>query len=524
MLLESLQSGKQIYHFPQQGDTENLAKYIYSFISNYKATIKKNNQILSSSSDKDDDVEFRDQGFTRPVVLVLAPFRNSAFELVNSLIETSSIKTIQSRKRFLAEFGPGEQEQRQEQDLLTEDDSTSCEKRASLGSYKKPPDGETVHSDSDMTASVSESDSDLISESTAPIKRKLPESPFKGNVDDHFRLGIRIGSRSISLYEKFYGSDLIIASPLSLRILIGSKGDTSMKHDHDFLSSLRLLIILEADVINMQNWDHLLHVHEHINLIPTKSYACDFSRIHPLLLDGKGKEALQTLISTKYATPEINSFWRALPKEKIGSTITASPSINTSMPPKWTAGCKLAINFFLKRSEDSVNTISYFDSEVLSAIAKMKGNPHPQRICIYVPSYLDYVQIKAKLQERGDIAFKAVSDYSSDGEIIGARSSFFNRHTRVLLLSERLLYFKRLLFRGIEQLIFFGPPTDPSLYDHLVHYCMPIDNGGTNCQVPTVSMYVNMSEDALALERLVGPEPIAAHYGPSALNRMLVER
>ena len=52
------------------------------------------------------------------------------------------------------------------------------------------------------------------------------------------RLGIRLTRRSIKLYTEFYTSDIIVASPLGLRRMIGVEGD--VKREYDFLSSIEV--------------------------------------------------------------------------------------------------------------------------------------------------------------------------------------------------------------------------------------------------------------------------------------------
>ena len=47
---------------------------------------------------------------------------------------------------------------------------------------------------------------------------------FKGNIDDNFRTGIRVLKKSINLFESFYTSDILIASPLGLRLAIEKDG------------------------------------------------------------------------------------------------------------------------------------------------------------------------------------------------------------------------------------------------------------------------------------------------------------
>ncbi|CAG8515514.1 9934_t:CDS:10 [Acaulospora colombiana] len=226
--------------------------------------------------------ELRDQGFTRPKVLILLPFRNSALDLVETLIKLSGAEQQENRRRF-------------------------------FDSYGISPDQEKID----------------------PNKPADFLATFRGNIDDMFRIGIKFTRKSMKLYAKFYNADIIIASPLGLRMIIGNEGDK--KRDFDFLSSIELLIIDQADTFLMQNWDHLEHIFNHLNLIPKSSHDCDFSRVKSWYLDERAKYFRQTIIISDYLTPEINTLFNKqmmniagklkIKKEYEGSIVNVIPEV-----------------------------------------------------------------------------------------------------------------------------------------------------------------------------------------------------
>ena len=47
---------------------------------------------------------------------------------------------------------------------------------------------------------------------------------FAGNTDDCFKLGVALRGKGVRLFADFYSADVIVASPLGLRTVIGAEG------------------------------------------------------------------------------------------------------------------------------------------------------------------------------------------------------------------------------------------------------------------------------------------------------------
>jgi len=176
-----------------QNSKELMKLYILHALNHILKTrdrVIQNNAKLSTPSQTTQlDIEFKDQGFTRPKVLLLLPFRNCALEAVRLLVSLApklEQDRIANKKRFFQEFSEEPTEPNPE----------------------KPRDFTEM---------------------------------FYGNTDDCFRVGISFTRKTVKLYSDFYSSDIIIASPLGLRMAMGAPSEKF--HDHDFLSSIELVIV-----------------------------------------------------------------------------------------------------------------------------------------------------------------------------------------------------------------------------------------------------------------------------------------
>lgn len=140
-----------------------------------RARVLKNNDALARAAAdptaKAPERNTQDQGFTRPKVLVLLPFRNSALEWIDLLTSLSSAESVENQGRFHTEY--------------------------SL------PEGAT----------------DKLAENPEQYAEDHVAT-FKGNIDDSFRVGLKVTRKTIKLYSEFYSADVIVASPLGLRTSI----------------------------------------------------------------------------------------------------------------------------------------------------------------------------------------------------------------------------------------------------------------------------------------------------------------
>ncbi|KAI1105082.1 DUF1253-domain-containing protein [Jackrogersella minutella] len=418
----------------------------------------KNNARLSKEGENS-DFEPRDQGFTRPKVLMLLPTRNSAVKMVNTICSVCEPDQQENRKRF---------------------DESYLDKEAKFSS-DRPEDF-----------------------------REL----FEGNDDDMFRIGIKFTRKTIKYFAQFYNSDILIASPLGLRMAIGSEEDKKQKKvDFDFLSSIEVVIVDQADALLMQNWEHVEYVFEHLNRQPREAHDCDFSRVREWYLDKQAENFRQTLILSAFNTPELSELQRRHSNNWAGRVRVQPAAFGGAIEEL--GGLVRAKQTFSRFEAESVAAdpdarFEYFASAVVPALTK-RGKDLAGTL-VFVPSYLDFVRVRnyfATNPACAGLTFGTVSEYADVSEASRARSHFLNGRHQVLLYSERAHHFRRYAMRGVRRVVMYGLPDNPIFYKEIAGGYLSRSEQDLKLEPGQGSVRVLFSKyDLLKLERVVGSKRV----------------
>lgn len=416
----------------------------------------KNNAKLAAAAD-DADAEYRDQGFTRPKILFLLETKQACVRALDSITKLHDFEQQENKKRFLDSFS-------QPEDKFSDD---------------KPADF-----------------------------REL----FEGNDENEFRIGVKLTRKTLKLYSTFYNSDIIFASTLGLRRAIES-GDPKKK-DSDFLSSIEMVIMEQADATLMQNWEHAEYVFEHLNLQPRDAHGCDFSRVRSWYLDGHAPYMRQTIVLSAYLTPKINTLYNKHMRNAAGR-LKYTHDYTSGLIEAFSYGIKQTFLRFESPSHltDPDARFKYFNTTVLPSISRLPKTPEGgPGVLVFIPSYLDFVRVRNSLVD-SDFSYASISEYTDATDVRKARSHFMNGKHSLLLYTGRAHHFHRYNLRGVRRVVFYGLPENPIFYEEILGFVgKTLERGEIGRAEATVRVCFSKWE-RLELERIVGSKRVGRMIG-----------
>jgi U3 small nucleolar RNA-associated protein 25 len=458
-----------------------ITLHILNHILTSRGRVQRNNKRAKemedgeADDDEEGDVSLRDQGYTRPTVLVLLPTRGVCHSFVKTMLSLlGDAATIEHMDRFETEYGPVDLQENEE-----ELDSVRRHRKMVLQSKGKEWNGlfgDEANSDDDFKIGVSFS----------PKTVKETDNGKKSGV------GVR-------LYTDFYKSDMIVASPLAVKMATDGS-DENAETDIDYLTSIEVCLIGSSDVLMMQNWDHVNATLNCLNQQPTKNNNTDFSRVREYLLAGQSKYWRQLIVCSKFTDPSILSTFKRNAASvagilKLGRRVPVNEAslVNVMVATKQVFQRVPCKSFATQGAE----RLEYFVSHLLPEIQRTKQ----KHTMIYVPSYFEFISLR-NLFLKKELDFVSVTEYARPTEVTRGRTRFLQGRKPIMLYTGRAHFFSRHTMKGARRLIFFGLPEHAEFYSDVVNMLnlgIPDELHGTSHCLALFTRY-----EAHALERICG--------------------
>ena len=449
-------------------------------------------------ADGADEERWRDQGYTRPKVLIMLPTRGTALAFVQRMISLMGESAhIDHLDRFQADFSAGvgnEDEDDDEDDNNDNEEGNLAQRRRRTVLEQKGADwnelfGENVNDDDDFKLGISMTPN-------AARRTKRREKSGKGKDSS--------GGISVKFFSEFYRSDIILASPLALKM--ATSGGEEKDYDVDFLSSIEVCLVLHADVLLMQNWDHVTSCLNELNQQPTKTNETDFSRVRNYLLAGQAAYWKQLVFASRLADPFIMSTFKRHAKS-VGGRL----KLRRKVPADEATVCDVLtrVRQVFQRVPCSIQTqgddrLKYFSEKVLPQIVRLRQ----KHTLVYVPSYFDFIAIRNLLMKADTTTsnFVSVTEYSRVSEVSRGRARFNQGRKAIMLYTGRAHFFLRHGIKGARHLILFGLPEHAEFYPELMNMLMegPSGESEVDVEAPSSCLALFTKYDAHALERIVG--------------------
>ncbi|KAK1939847.1 hypothetical protein X943_003912 [Babesia divergens] len=274
---------------------------------------------------------------------------------------------------------------------------------------------------------------------------------FSGNQDDAFKMGLRYQGGMLHLYTPFYTSDIIVASPLGLNIML-------QEDDYDFLSSIEVLLIDRLDVVKFQNWRFLLDVVEKTNLPLKKWRDADINRLRVSTIDGQIKMYRQTVAVSCTNHCVFNAFFRRFENRRGFIKLACMPTTDFVLLGSQLKLQQLFINVAASSVKDADGELmKYFVKNMLSSIHGIGG------VLIVLGDYTHFLRMHNELRA-ANFEYLPCHESCTNKQMLFARQQFQAGNAPVIVTTSRMLFFKRYIIKGTSRVFFVIPPEYPEIY------------------------------------------------------------
>jgi U3 small nucleolar RNA-associated protein 25 len=369
--------------------------------------------LITKELDQEEE-HLKDQGFVRPRLLILTPLRSSAKAIVEMMIQVLGENTsVSGLEKFQNEYSD------------PENDELLAEQNLNPGRDRKPDDW---------------------------------KAHFHGNIDDDFKIGIQVnpghgkGSGKAKgvyfrLFSDFYLSDIIVASPIGLKLILENSNTSykANKNNFDILTSIEQVIIHQGDVLLMQNFEHLNDIFQnYLNVFPKENHdITDYSRIRPYFLNGLSRFYRQLMVTSSFNTPDFQSFFRENATSRSGYYRIKKNwdlgIISHVIVPNVKQIFQLIPGSNSSASLDDAEELkfNYFKENILTKMNSLKQS----RVLLFIPSYFDFIKIRNYMMKE-EMNAVYISEYSRESEISRGRSRFYQGMKDILVYSGRAHFFR----------------------------------------------------------------------------------
>ncbi|KAG7170359.1 Digestive organ expansion factor-like, partial [Homarus americanus] len=325
------------------------------------------------------------------------------------------------------------------------------------------------------------------------------QETFKGDISEDFKIGLKLTKSSLKLYADFYNSDIIIASPLGLRYVMGNSSNTGA--DSDFLTSIEILIMDQADVFMMQNWEHVLVLMETVNKPPRDIHKLDvdLTRVRLWSLDGHSPLYRQTVL---FSSTHIDHNRALISKctNLTGRLQVLNPVDNGSVQEVVVQAELVLHRIAGMRDPDS--RFRFFTQEIFPQLrSSMRSHT-----MVYIPDYCDYVRLVRYLKEDGGTSIATINEYmvGQNSKVAKARSLFFDGKRQFLLYTERFHFYRRYRIKGIRHIIFYDLPSYPHFFSEICNLMVEANQNPRTRQKHLGTSTVTVLFQRTDLTKLIG--------------------